>query len=350
MANFTGISYAHIALYATLPCIGYYLGVFALVHFEAVKLNLGRVPEDQIVGYRVALGRNWPSLLPIVVLIWLLVEGFSPAYVAAGSSIAVIVASWCGRENAIGPRRFVEACVETCMAMVPLVAAVAAAGIIIGSIELTGLAGKFTLLLFQLSGGYLLPSLFLAAVVLVLLGMGMPTTGVYIMGVALLAPVMVGKFALPVMETHMFMLFFACMSAITPPVAVAAFAAASIAGANPFRLAPYACKLAVGGFVLPFYFLFNNGILLQGDPAHILSDTVIGFVMVFTASLVLHGYVWQQRIPMVLRGVLVATAVAMSWPDVSIQYVAAVVALGLFFVLWRAARAAALQPVPAAGS
>ena len=346
MANFTGISYAEIALYATLPCIGYYLGVFALVHFEAVRLNLGRVPEDQIVGYRVALARNWPSLIPIVALIWLLVEGYSPAYVAAGSSLAVVLASWCRRENAIGPRRFIEACVETCMAMVPLVAAVAAAGIIIGSIELTGLAGKFTLLLFQLSGGYLLSSLFLAAVVLVLLGMGMPTTGVYIMGVALLAPVLIGKFALPVMEVHMFMLFFACMSAITPPVAVAAFAAASIAGANPFRLAPYACKLAVGGFLLPFFFLFNNGILLQGDALHVVSDTVIGFALVFTASLLLHGYVWQQRIPLVLRGGLVVASAAMCWPDMAVQYIAGIAALGLYLVLWRAARSAAPQPIP----
>lgn len=346
MSNFTGIPYAQIALYAVLPALAYYLGVFALVHFESVRLNLGRVPENEIVGFRLAVVRNWPSLIPIGVLIWLLSSGFSAAYVAAGSTVAVVLSSWCKREGAIGPRRFIEACVETCRAMVPLVAAVAAAGIIIGSIELTGLSGKFTLLLFQLSGGYLLSSLFLAAVILVLLGMGMPTTGVYIMGVALLAPVFVGKFGLPVMEVHMFMLFYSCMSAITPPVAVAAFAAGSIAGASPFKIAPYACKLAVGGFVLPFYFVFNNGILMQGDVLHVLSDTAVGAVLVLTAALVLHGYVRQWPIPLALRAALAAAAVAMGLPQPEIQLPAAAVALVVFLVLLRVAAA---RPVAVAG-
>jgi len=246
MSDFTGFPYYLIAWYAVLPSLGYYLGVFALVHFEAVLLNLGRVPEEEIVGLRVALRRNWPSLVPIIVLLWLLVAGYSAAYVAAGSALSVILASWTGRETAIGPAQFTQACVETCLAMVPLTAAVAAGGIIIGAIELTGLAGKFTLLLFQLSGGLLVPSLLLAGVVLILLGTGMPTTATYIMGVALLAPVFVGKFGLPVMEVHMFMLFYASLSAITPPVAVAAFAAAAIANANPSssRRMPASCPSA----------------------------------------------------------------------------------------------------------
>jgi TRAP transporter 4TM/12TM fusion protein len=336
MSNFTGIPYYLICQYAALPAIGYYLGVFALVHFEAVRLDLGRVPEEQIVGLKVALINNWPRVVPIAVLIWLLIEGFSPAYIAAGSAVSVVVASWFSRDDRIGPRRFVEASVETCHSMVPLTAAVAAAGIIIGSIELTGLAGKFTLLLFTLSGGYLLSSLFLAAVVLVLLGMGMPTVGVYIMGIALLAPIFIGKFGLPIMDVHMFILFYACMSAITPPVAVAAFAAGAIAGANPFKLAPYACKLAVGGFVLPFYFLFNNGILLQGGSLlKIVSDTMIGAAVVLVSSVALHGYVRRCPIPLPLRGVFVLAALCMAWPQPLIQYAAAAVAGGLFLFLLR---------------
>ncbi|MGE5538821.1 MAG: TRAP transporter permease [Gemmatimonas sp.] len=333
MSNFTGIPYYLIAFYAYIPALIYYLGVFALVHFEAVRLDLGRVPERDIVGLRRAFLNNWPSLIPIVTLIYLLVSGFSAAYVAAGSAVSVVAASWLSREGAIGPKRFVEACVETCNAMVPLVAAVAAAGIIIGAIELTGLSGKFTLLLFELSGGALVPSLLLAAVVLVLLGMGMPTTGVYIMGIALLAPVFIGKFGLPMMEVHMFMLFYSCMSAITPPVAVAAFAAASIAGANPFKLAPYACKLAVGGFVLPFFFLFNNGVLMQGGLPHIVSNTFVGSALVLTASLVLHGYIERRAMPLWARALLAVAALAMMWPDPAAQYPAVAAAAALFAYL-----------------
>jgi TRAP transporter 4TM/12TM fusion protein len=335
MADFTGLPYYLIAWYATLPSLGYYLGVFALVHFEAVRLNLGRVPEEEIVGLRVALARNWPSLIPIMVLLWLLVAGYSAAYVAAGSALSVVLASWLRRDTAIGPRRFVEACVETCLAMVPLTAAVAAGGIIIGAIELTGLAGKFTLLLFQFSAGLLVPSLILAGVVLILLGTGMPTTATYIMGVALLVPLFVGKFGLPAMDVHMFMLFYASLSAITPPVAVAAFAAAAIAGANPFKLAPYACKLSVGGFVVPFFFVFNNGILMQGSVFHILSDTAVCTALVITSSLVLHGYVRQRPIPWGLRGVFALAALAMAVPNLAVQYGAIACSAGLYLALLR---------------
>ena len=349
MANFTGIPYANICEYAVLPALGYYLGVFVLVHFEAVRLDLARVPEDQIVGLKLALQRNWPSIVPVVVLIWLLVGGYSAAYVAAGSAVSVIASSWFSRDGKVGPRRFIEACVGTCYSMVPLTAAVAAAGIIIGCIELTGLDDKFTLLLFDLSGGLLLPSLFLAAVVLVLLGMGMPTTGVYIMGVALLAPVFIGKFGLATMPVHMFMLFYSCMSAIAPPVAVAAFAAASIADANPFKLAPYACKLAVGGFVLPFFFLFNPGILMQGTLLNIVSDSTIGAALVLVAAVILHGYVRRRPMALAYRLVFVALAVAMAVPNLPLQYAATLAAAALYAVLLRAARSAEARPALAVG-
>jgi TRAP transporter 4TM/12TM fusion protein len=335
MSNFTGIPYYRICEYAALPAVGYYLGVYILVHFESVRLDIGRVPEEQIVGLKIALLRNWPRLIPIAVLLYLLIEGYSPAYVAAGAAVSVVASSWLSRDGAIGPRRFIAACVATCHSMVPLAAAVAAAGIIIGCIELTGLSGKFTLLLFELSGGYLLSSLVLASVVLVLLGMGMPTVGVYIMGIALLAPVFIGKFGLPLMEVHMFILFFSCMSSITPPVAVAAFAAGAIADANPFRLAPYACKLAVGGFVLPFYFLFNRGLLLQGSLIDIVSNAVVAVALVLTAAFALHGYVRQRPVALWLRLVFVLAAVAMAVPHAAVQYTAVVAAAAAGLYLFR---------------
>jgi len=351
MADFTGIPYLQICIYATLPALGYYLGVFLLVHFEAVRLNLPRLDESQIVGLRIALQRNWTSLVPIAVMMWLLTKGYSAAFVAGGSALSVIVASWFStRENRIGARKLVDGCVETCMSSVPLAAAVAAAGMVIGCIELTGLSGKFTLLLFQLSGGYLIPSLILSGVILILLGMGMPTTGVYIMGVALLAPVLTGKYGLPTVPVHMFLLFYACLSAITPPVAVANFAAAAIAGANPFRLGPYAVKLAIGGFALPFFFLFNQGILQVGDWTAVVWDTSVGMALVFFASVFLHGYVRRMAIPLALRLAFAALPLAMMAPDRLVQGGCFALGFALFFALHRLARAreaAAGAPAPA---
>jgi TRAP-type uncharacterized transport system fused permease subunit len=170
--------------------------------------------------------------------------------------------------------------------------------------------------------------------------MGMPTVGVYIMGVALLAPVFIGKFGLPLMDVHMFILFFSCMSSITPPVAVAAFAAGSIAGANPFKLAPYACKLAVGGFVLPFFFIFNNGILLQKTWGPILSDVVVAAGLVLTSVLVLHGYVGRTQIPWWVRLAMAVAALAMGLPHLPVQYAALAVAAALFLWMWRSGAAA----------
>jgi TRAP transporter 4TM/12TM fusion protein len=338
MADFTGLPYAHIALYATLPALIYYLGIMFLVHFEARTLGLARLPAAEIVGLRAAVTTNWPSMIPIGALMWLLMGGYSPSYIAAGSTIAVLVTSWLKPGAGIGPRRFVEGCTETCKAMVPLAASVAAAGLIMGCIELTGLSGKFTLLLFQLSGGLVWPSLLIAGAVLILLGTGMPTTGVYLMGVALLAPMLVTKFALPVMEVHMFMLFFACLSAISPPVAPAAFAAASIAGANPFTIGNLSCRYAVGGFLLPFMFVFNNGVLLQGGPVKIATDTALCIVLVFVAALAAHGYVLQKKIPALARLAFVALCVGILWPKPEVQVFSALTGILLYAVLYAGAR------------
>jgi TRAP transporter 4TM/12TM fusion protein len=340
MSDFTGIPYAKIALYALIPALIYYAGIMILVHFEARTLGIGRLPPENIVGIRRALAVNWPSLIPIAVLIWLLAGGYSPAYIAAGSTISVLAASWLKPGAGIGPRRFLQGCVETCKSMVPLAASVAAAGLILGSIDLTGLSGKFTLLLFQLSGGYVWPSLLVAGAVLILLGTGMPTTGVYLMGVALLAPVLLTKFGLPAMEVHMFMLFFACISAISPPVAPAAFTAGAIAGANPFTIGNLACKYAIGGFLLPFMFVFNNGILLQGSWEKVVIDIVLGLALAFVAGLAAHGYVIRMRLPIVVRLLFAGLALAIMWPLGVVQQTAAVVAIVLYLALYSLARRA----------
>jgi TRAP-type uncharacterized transport system fused permease subunit len=223
---------------------------------------------------------------------------------------AVIVLSWFHQPTAIGPRRFVECCTDTITQLVPLVGAVAAAGVVIGAIEIAALAGKFTLMINLVSGGLLIPTLLLSAVFLVLLGMGMPTPAVYIMGAALLAPVLRGVYNLPEMQVHLFMLYFACLSAITPPVAVANFAAGAIAGVNPMALGPYAVKLAIGGFILPFYFLFNPGLNLQGGVLYILECVAFAIAMCTFASFALQGYLGLRRIAWPLRLLLFACAVA----------------------------------------
>ncbi len=310
MSDLTNIPYASIAWASVLPALLYYLSIYLLVHNEAVRNNEAPLPENQIVPLSKALAHGWRHLLPIGALIFLLVAGYTPVYVAAGATAAVIVLSWFHRPTAIGPRRFVDCCTDTIAQLVPLVGAVAAAGAVIGAIEISALAGKFTLLINMIAGGYLIPTLLLSALFLVLLGMGMPTPAVYIMGAALLAPVLRGVFNLPEMQVHLFMLYFACLSAVTPPVAVANFAAGAIAGVNPMALGPYAVKLAIGGFILPFYFLFNPGLNMEGGVLYIAECVVFAIAMVTFASFAMQGYLGLRRIAWPLRLVLFACAVA----------------------------------------
>jgi TRAP-type uncharacterized transport system fused permease subunit len=255
---------------------------------------------------------------------WLLLAGYTPVYVAAGSTAAVIVLSWFHRASAIGPKRFVECCTETITQVVPLVGAVAAAGAVTGAIEISALAGKFSLMITALSGGMLVPALILSAAFLILLGMGMPTPAVYIMGAALIAPVL-ARFGLPQMQLHLFMLYYACLSAITPPVAVANFAAGAIAGVNPTALGPYAVKLAIGGFVVPFFFLFNPGLNAQGSLGQILADCFFGTACTVFASFALHGMMGMKDLGWSLRFVLAACCVAVIVPRLDVQIAATVV-------------------------
>jgi TRAP-type uncharacterized transport system fused permease subunit len=295
------------------------------VHNEAVRNNEPRLAAADIVPLPRALANGWRHLLPLGFLIGLLVAGYTPVYVAAGATAAVIVLSWFHPPTAIGPRRFVECCTDTITQLVPLVGAVAAAGVVIGAIEIAALAGKFTLLINTVSGGLLIPTLLLAALFLVLLGMGMPTPAVYIMGAALLAPVLRGVFDLPEMQVHLFMLYFACLSAITPPVAVANFAAGAIAGVNPMALGPYAVKLAIGGFILPFYFLFNPGLNMQGSLLYILECVFFAIAMCTFASFAFQGFMGLRAIPWALRLLLFACGVATVSPRFDITLAATVV-------------------------
>jgi TRAP transporter 4TM/12TM fusion protein len=338
MADITNIPYATIVAASWLPSILYYVGIYILVHHDAVRYNEPRMADGDIVPLRTALARGWRHVLPIAAMMWLLLTGYTPVYVAAGSTAAVIVLSWLSRDSAIGPRRFVECCTETITQLVPLVGAVAAAGVVVGAIEISALAGKFTLLITSLSGGFLIPTLILAAAFLVLLGMGMPTPAVYILGAALIAPILRQQFNLPEMQVHLFMLFYACLSAITPPVAVANFAAGAIAGANPMALGPYAVKLAVAGFVVPFFFLFNPGLTVEGSLVDILTDTLFATALTFFASFALHGFYRHRPIEWPLRLVLCACSLATIVPRFELQLAATTIGTAILVVVWRLAR------------
>src|SRR5207237_10913610 len=178
ISDLTNIPSAKIAWASLLPALLYYYSIYLLVHNEAVRHNEARLPDDQIVPLGRALKNGWRHLLPIGSLIFLLVAGYTPVYVAAGSTAAVIVLSWFHRPTAIGPRRFVDCCTDTIAQLIPLVGAVAAAGVVIGAIEISALAAQFTLMIHMLAGRLPVPTLLLSAMFCVFLRLGLATPSV----------------------------------------------------------------------------------------------------------------------------------------------------------------------------
>ena len=335
MVEFTGIPYAEIIIAGVIIAILYYLGVFLLIHYEAQRFNEGRIAEADIVGLKIAFKRGWVHFLPICALVYFLVNGYSPTYVAAGSTVFVVIASWLNPDprGRIGPRLFIESCTDTVYRIAILTGAVLGAGAIIGCIELSGLAGKFTLMMYYVAGDNVVLILATSAIVLILMGMGMPTPGVYIMGVALIAPVLVSDLGLPVLQAHLFMLYFACMSAITPPMATACFSAATIAEANPMVIAVHAVKQGIAGFILPFFFVFNPGVLGIGSTMEVVSATFIGIVLVVVSCLAAHGWMAQVKLPSWLRLGFAALGVALIYPRPEVQYAAVALAITMYAVL-----------------
>ena len=332
MVEFTGIPYKEVLASAVLIGALYYFGVFLGVHLEAKREGEAALEAEEQVRLRDALQRNWHSIVPLGVLIYFLMAGYSPVYVAAAATLCTILTSWFG-SSPIGLKRFVAACTDTVLRMSSLTAAVAVAGIVMGSIALTGLEGKFTLMLMELSGGLFVPTLMLSAVVLILLGMGMPTPAVYVMGAALLSPMLIGVFDLPILQAHLFLLYFSCVSAISPPIAVACFAAGAIANAPPMKVAIHAVRLASAGFVLPFYLVFHPGIVLDGSLVSVVLDLALGIVLVAATSVAIIGF-WKRPLGAAFRVTLALVSAGIFAPNQWIAGTAALIIVCMLIVMY----------------
>ena len=276
MAEYTGIPYREIALAAIIPAILFYLPIYIQVHLRAVKTGLSGLDEDQIPPLSRTFRNGWLFIIPLIAISWSLLDGYTPSYSAIYGLVAVFAISLLRPSTRLGLNAIYETLALAAVRMIPVAGACAAAGLVIGGITMTGLASKFSFLVFVIAGDSLYLSVLVAAGVTLLLGLGMPTPSAYILAAVLISPVMY-KLGIAVLPAQLFLFYFAVMSALTPPVAVAAYAASAIANANPLQIAVNAVKIAVGAFVVPFAFLFNNALVLQG------TSTEIAFAFIFAA-------------------------------------------------------------------
>ncbi len=289
MAEFTGISYRSIVLAAIVPALLYYFCVYYQVHLRSLKLGLRAMDPNTIPRLGPSIRQGGAFAVPLVVLIGALVLGYSPSFVAAYATLGVIAVAVLRRSTRLGLKAVFMVLAETARRTTPAVGACAAAGLVVGGISMTGLGAKFTDLIFLLAGQELFWALVIAAVVVILLGMGMPVPSVYILGAVLVAPALI-KLGVPLLAAHMFLLYFAALSAMTPPVAVAAFAAAPIAEGNPMLIGIAAVKLAVAAFVVPFAFAYSDAILLQDAPVAVVLHVAAAIAAVVLISVAVEGY------------------------------------------------------------
>jgi len=311
MADFIGLPYIKLAAYATIPAILYFFSLFINIDIEAAMTGLKGVPVEELPTAK-QVRRHLPILLPIVVLVVMLVKGYSAMMSGAYATLAIVIVSWFAKKSecAITPRRILKALESSGKRTVTIAVACALSGIIIGVVQYTGLGVNFVSLVSSLSGiSWICP--ILVAIASIFLGMGVPTTVAYIIVVAVSVPAMqhLGFETLP---SHMFAFYFAVISMITPPVAPAALAASEVAGASFFSVGREACKLGVVSFIVPFWFLYEPAILLQGPLGDIVWVFITSCISILALTIALKGWwnisvnVWE-RVLFALGGMVMIT-------------------------------------------
>lgn len=302
MADITGISYAEICIAAVLPAVMYYVCLFKMVDLESVRFDLKGLPEDQIPDLKQSLARGMKLFVPVAVLLIMMIGlKTTPMKAAIWSIAAILVLGFLDKKDRMTIKGVVDGAVAAAKSLCAVVGACATAGIAVSVFSLTGLGLKFSNFIVQLGNNALIPSLILSMLVCAVLGMGLPTTAAYIVCATAIAPALTGL-GVPVLAANLFLLYFASLSAITPPVAVASYAAAGIAEENPVKLGLTAVKIGITGFILPFAFALNPDYITFHFDIQTLMTWLSGLVVAYSLAIAFQGYV-EKKITLVERAV-----------------------------------------------
>ncbi len=309
MAENIGVPYGNIVVRAILPAALYFLGVFITVHLEAKKEGLRGLSKEELPRFLPLLKQVY-LLLPLIILIALVGSGSrSIAYAAAIAIVTTIIVGIFNNENRITLKRIWEALAAGGQGMITVAVACGVAGIIAGTITMTGLANIIINGIVALAGNQVIIALFLTMLCCIILGMGVPTTANYCIMAATCAPILI-KMGVPDIAAHFFVFYFGIVADLTPPVALAAYAGAAIAQANPMKTAFTATKLAIGAFIVPYVFALNPAMLFVNTTAiEVVLICITSFIGIFAVSASLQGYFlhsmrWYERFVSVVGGLL----------------------------------------------
>lgn len=308
MASLIGVPYISIVKASFLPALLYFYTVFLMVDLEAVKNNLSGIEKEKLPVFKTVMLKEGFLILPLLVLIISLsVLNMSPIRAGAYGIVTAIVVTYFRKETHIGFKGILNALVAGAKSSCGIIAACATAGIVVGVLNLTGAGLKFASVIVSLSNGNLLLALIMTMLASIVLGMGLPTTASYLICAAVAAPAL-QQLGVSTMGAHMFVFYFACISAITPPVALAAYAGAGLAKAKPLEVGFTACKIGIVAFIVPFMFAFGPALLWEGTVAEVVLASITSLIGVTFLAFGLQRQMSNVKLDIVTSIVLIGAA------------------------------------------
>lgn len=330
MAEITGIKYSEIIIAATIPAILYFVSVYFMVDFQALRSGMKGLSRKELPSLKGILKQAY-LFIPIIFLIGALLGGYSVIRSGTVAILASLVVSWIHPSTRMGLKKIGQALEIGMKNTIGLLAVCATAGIIVGVIALTGIGLRFSSMLLGIAGNSMFLALLFAMLISIVLGMGMPTTAAYAVAAAVIAPGLI-QIGIEPLFAHMFVFYYAVMSAITPPVALAAYAAAGVAGVDPFKTGFTAFKLGIAAFIVPFMFMYSHELLMVGSAGKIAIALITAIIGVYLLSAAVQGWFAGRIANIVARLLLIFAAFCLInsdllWDAVAIAVVAGVVVM-----------------------
>jgi TRAP transporter 4TM/12TM fusion protein len=333
MAQLISIPYAKVCVYAATSAVLYYVSINFAVHMKARKMGLRAFEIENPISWKDLVVQSY-NLASLVVIVVMLFMGYSAMYAGLGALITVILFSYLDRAHTMTLDKILKALEQGVKNTVMVAIACASAGVIVASVSQSAFAVSFVKMVMDLSGGYLFPALVMCALIVMVLGCGMPTTPAYILTASLAVPALL-EMKVDIVAAHLFVLYFAKIAELTPPVAICAYAAASIAQANPFESGVQASKLAISGFIMPFAFVYNTTYVLRGELT--VTGVVLALLLAILGLLYLNagieGWMYRNLKPME-RILFIAFGLICFVPNYFYSIPVAVMGAGLILILY----------------
>ncbi|SDH16719.1 TRAP transporter, 4TM/12TM fusion protein [Alteribacillus persepolensis] len=335
IADFLQVPYVQVILAAIIPAVLYFIAVFIMADLRAARIGASYQKDDyEIPNLKYLFVQKGHLLLPLLLLIYLLiVEQMNPPKAAFWSIIAMPLASWLRKETRMSPADIVECIKSGVKLSLIVIAACASAGIIIGIINMTGLGLRFSSILIELSGENLFPLLILTMIASIIMGMGLPPVASYIILATLAAPA-ITQLGVPDLAAHLFIFYYGTLSAITPPVAIAAYAASGIAKSNPMSTSFTAVKLASVAFIVPFMFVYGPALIFDGSWFNILGSFVTALVGIFALSVGMEGHL-KNKIEFLSRSLFLIGALLLMIVGWGTDFIGFIIIAAVFFREWK---------------